>query len=44
MSKELRHTNIMTDNGFNIYEECVSRCVHMSPQEEEVHLFFLRGQ
>ena len=26
-----RHTNIMTDKGFNIFDECT----HLSPQEEE---------
>ena len=33
-----RHTNIMTDTGFNIFDECASRCVYMSPQEEECNL------
>ena len=26
-----RHTNIMTDKGFNLF----ARCVHLFPQEEE---------
>ena len=30
-----RHTNIMTDKGLNPFDECASRCVHLSPQEEE---------
>ena len=25
----------MTDKGFNIFDECASRCVYISPQEEE---------
>ena len=28
-----RHTNIMTDNGFNLFDECAARGVHLSPQE-----------
>ena len=30
-----RHNNIMTVKGFNLFDECTSRCVHLSPQEEE---------
>ena len=26
----LRHTNIMTDKGFNLFDECAARCVHLS--------------
>ena len=37
----LRHTNIMKDKGFNPFDECVPRCVHLFPH---LHLFFLRGQ
>ena len=29
------HTNIMTDKGFNLFDECAARCVHLFPQEEE---------
>ena len=29
-----RHTNVMTDNGFNIFYECAARCVHLPPQKE----------
>ena len=25
----------MTDKGLNLFDECASRCVHLSPQEEE---------
>ena len=25
----------MTDNGFNLFDECAARCVHLFPQEEE---------
>ena len=25
----------MTDKGFNLFDECAARCVHLSPQEEE---------
>ena len=25
----------MRDKGFNIFNECTSRCVHLSPQEED---------
>ena len=27
--------NIMTDKGFNLFDECAARCVHLFPQEEE---------
>ena len=44
-----RHTNTLTDKGFNVFDGCASRCVNHSPQEEGVagrrmQLFFLRGQ
>ena len=29
-----RHTNIITDKGFNLFNECAARCVNLSPQEE----------
>ena len=29
------HTNIITDKGFNHFDECAARCVHLFPQEEE---------
>ena len=25
----------MTDQGFNLFNECAARCVNLSPQEEE---------
>ena len=25
----------MTDKGFNLFDECAARCVHLFPQEEE---------
>ena len=25
----------MTDKGFNLFDKCATRCVHLSPQEEE---------
>ena len=28
-------TNIMTDKGFNLFDKCAVRCVHLFPQEEE---------
>ena len=34
----------MADKEFNIFDECAARGVHQSPQEEELTLFFLRGQ
>ena len=37
-----RHTNIMTGKGFNVFDECASRCVYLFPQEEEF-TFFLEG-
>ena len=30
----LRHTNIMTDKGFNPFDECAARCVNLFPQEK----------
>ena len=30
-----RHTNIMTEKGSNLYDECAARCVHLFPQKEE---------
>ena len=24
------HTNIMTDKGFNLFDECAARCLHLS--------------
>ena len=30
-----RHTNIMIDKGFNLFDECAARCVHLFTQEEE---------
>ena len=39
------HTNIMTDKGFNVLDECVDRHLHLSvPSGRRVHLFFLREQ
>ena len=38
-----RNANIMTDKGFNLFDECAARCVNLFPQEE-VHLSFLREQ
>ena len=29
------HTKIITDKGFNHFDECAARCVHLFPQEEE---------
>ena len=41
----IRHSNMMTGKAFNVSDECASRCVHLSPYEDEyVHLFFLSGQ
>ena len=31
----LRHTNIMTDKGFYIFDEFTTRCVHLFSQEKE---------
>ena len=31
----LRHTNIVTDKGFNLLDKCAGRCVHLFSQEEE---------
>ena len=25
----------MTDKGFNIFDECAARCIHLFPQEEK---------
>ena len=30
-----RHTNRMTDKGFNLFDECTTSCGHLFPQEEE---------
>ena len=30
-----RHTNIMTDKGYNHFDECAARDVNLFPQEEE---------
>ena len=30
----LRHTNIMPDKGFNLFDKCAARCVHVFPQED----------
>ena len=30
-----RHTNIMTGKGFNLFDECAAKCVHLVPEEEE---------
>ena len=30
-----RHTNIMVDKGFNLFDECTARCVNLFPQEED---------
>ena len=29
-----RNTNIMTDKGINLFDECAVRCVHLLSQEE----------
>ena len=29
-----RHTNIITEKGFNLFYEYATRCVHLFPQEE----------
>ena len=39
----LRHANIMTDKGFNIFIECAARCVHLFPEEEECTSSFWEG-
>ena len=31
-----RHTNIMIDKVFNLFDEPASTCVHLSPQEKEL--------
>ena len=30
-----RHTHIITEKGFNLFDECAARCVHLLLQEEE---------
>ena len=30
-----RNNNIMTDKGFNLFDECAARCAHLFPQEVE---------
>ena len=30
----LRHTTRMIGEGFNLFDECAARCVHLFPQEE----------
>ena len=30
-----RHTNIMPEKGFNLFDKCATRCVNLSLQEEE---------
>ena len=30
-----RNTSVMEDKGFNIFDECAARCVHLFRQEEE---------
>ena len=29
------NTSVMTDKGFNLFDEFAARCVHLLPQEEE---------
>ena len=36
-----RHTNVMTNKGFSLFDEWSFRCVHLSPQEEEWTSSFL---
>ena len=31
----LRHTNVMIDKVFNLFDECAPRCINLSPQEEQ---------
>ena len=31
-----RHTNIMIDKVFNLFDESASTCVHLSPQEKDL--------
>ena len=38
-----RHTNIITDKGFNLFDECAARCPHLFPQEEESTCFSWKG-
>ena len=30
-----RHTNTLSDKGFNLFDECAPRYVHLLPQEED---------
>ena len=30
------HTTMMSDKGFNLFDECAARCVHLFPQEEHI--------
>ena len=30
------HNNIVIDRGLNLFDDC-AKCVHLCPQEEEVH-------
>ena len=30
-----RHSSLITDKGFNLFDECAARCVHLFPQEKE---------
>ena len=30
-----KHTNIMADKGFTLFDECAARRVHLFPHEEE---------
>ena len=30
-----RHASIMTNKGFNLFDDCAVRCVHLFPEEEE---------
>ena len=30
-----RHTNTITNKGFNHFDECAARCAHLFPQGEE---------
>ena len=34
---------MVDDKGFNLLDECTTTCVHLSPQDEGVHLFVLKG-
>ena len=35
LAKLAWHTNIMAGKGFNLFDECSARCVHLYSQEEE---------